>query len=66
MTQVFFSSSDFINSEKRSTGINCQGINDNWIETDSHDRSVNYANMKPGLYNLQLQASDRIGAWSAM
>jgi sensor histidine kinase YesM len=22
--------------------------------------------MKPGLYNLQLQASDRIGAWSAM
>ncbi|OFY64398.1 MAG: hypothetical protein A2Y71_00090 [Bacteroidetes bacterium RBG_13_42_15] len=64
--QVFFSSSDFNNSEKTVYRYKLSGINDNWIETDSHDRSVNYANLKPGLYNLQLQASDRIGAWSAM
>jgi anti-sigma regulatory factor (Ser/Thr protein kinase) len=64
--QVFFSSSDFTNSDKTVYRYKLSGINDNWIDTDSHNRSINYANLKPGLYNLQLQASDRIGAWSAM
>ena len=63
--QVFFSSSDFTNSDKTVYRYKLSGINDNWIDTDSHNRSINYANLKPGLYNLQLQASDRIGAWSA-
>jgi LytS/YehU family sensor histidine kinase len=63
--QVFFSSSDFINSDKTLYRYKLSKINDNWIETDSRNRSVNYSNLKPGWYNLQLQATDRGGFWNA-
>jgi ligand-binding sensor domain-containing protein len=63
--QVFFSSSDFINSDKTLYRYKLSKINDNWIETDSRNRSINYSNLKPGWYNLQLQATDRGGFWNA-
>jgi sugar lactone lactonase YvrE len=63
--QVFFSSSDFINSDKTLYRYKLSKINYNWIETDSRNRSVNYSNLKPGWYNLQLQATDRGGFWNA-
>lgn len=62
--QVFFSSSDFINSAKTIYRYKLLGINKDWIETDSRNRSINYANLKPGWYNLQLQATDRTGSWN--
>jgi ligand-binding sensor domain-containing protein len=63
--QVFFSSSDFINSDKTVYRYKLSGINEEWIETDSRNRNINYANLEPGWYNLKLQATDRVGAWSA-
>ena len=63
--QISFSSSDFINSDKTMYRYKLSQINETWIETDSRNRSINYSNLKPGLYNLQLQATDRGGFWNA-
>lgn len=62
--QIFFSSSDFINSDKTFYRYKLSGIDEEWIETDSRNHSINYANLKPGWYNLKLQATDRGGTWS--
>jgi ligand-binding sensor domain-containing protein len=62
--QIFFSSSDFTNSDKTVYRYKLSWINEEWIETDSRNRSINYANLKPGWYNLELQATDRGGTWS--
>jgi hypothetical protein len=63
--QIYFSSSDFINSEKTLYRHKLSKINEDWIETDPANRSINYANLKPGWYSLLLQATDRGGSWSA-
>jgi hypothetical protein len=61
--QVNFSSTDFLNSDRTLYRYKLSNINKKWIETDSKNRSINYANLKPGWYNLQLQATDRGGFW---
>jgi len=63
--QINFSSSDFINSDKTLYRYKLSKVNETWIETDSRNRSINYSNLKPGWYNLQLQATDRGGFWNA-
>jgi ligand-binding sensor domain-containing protein/anti-sigma regulatory factor (Ser/Thr protein kinase) len=61
--QIFFSSSDFIHSDLTLYRYKLSRINDDWIETDSRNRNINYSNLGPGLYTLQLQATDRTGSW---
>jgi hypothetical protein len=61
--QVNFSSTDFLNSDRTLYRYKLSDINKNWIETDSRNRSINYSNLKPGWYNLQLQATDHGGFW---
>jgi ligand-binding sensor domain-containing protein len=61
--QVNFSSTDFINSDRTLYRYKLSDINDTWTETDSRNRNINYTNLKPGWYNLQLQATDRAGLW---
>jgi ligand-binding sensor domain-containing protein len=61
--QVNFSSTDFLNSDRTLYRYKLSDINKDWIETDSKNRSINYTNLKPGWYNLQLQATDRGGFW---
>jgi streptogramin lyase len=55
---ISFSSTDFINPEKTKFRYRLSGINDAWIATDSYNRNINYANLKPGWYNLLIEASD--------
>jgi ligand-binding sensor domain-containing protein len=62
--QVNFSSTDFLNSDRTLYRYRLSGINENWIETDSRNRSINYTNLKPGWYNLEVQATDRGGFWT--
>jgi hypothetical protein len=62
--QVNFSSTDFLNSDRTLYRYKLSDINKNWIETDSRNRSINFTNLKPGWYNLQLQATDRGGFWN--
>lgn len=61
--QVFFSSSDFINSDKTIYRYWLSDIDEEWKETDSWNRSISYGNLDPGWYTLRLQATDMNGNW---
>jgi sugar lactone lactonase YvrE len=63
--KVYFSSTDFIHSDKTVYRYMLSKVNENWVESDSRNRSVSYANLSPGWYNFQLQATDRAGSWRA-
>jgi len=63
--QINFSSTDFLNSDRTLYRYKLSGINETWVETDSRNRSINYTNLKPGWYNLELHATDRGGFWKA-
>jgi ligand-binding sensor domain-containing protein len=63
--QISFSSTDFTNSSKTLYRYRLNNINLNWIETDLHNRSVNYSNIRPGRYLFEIQATNRNGEWTA-
>lgn len=63
--KVYFSSSDFVNSTNTLYRYKLSNINGDWVEADSRNRNISYANLKPGWYNFQLQATDRNGSWTA-
>jgi hypothetical protein len=62
---INFSSTDFIHSDKTNYRYALSKIDEDWVETDSRNRNVSYANLNPGWYNFQLQATDQGGVWSA-
>lgn len=64
--KIFYSSSDFVNSDKTVYRYKLSGINNDWIETDSRNRNISFANLNPGWYDFKLQATDRSGSWSAV
>ncbi len=61
---IFFSSSDFVNSDKTNYRYRLSRINTDWVETDSRTRNVNYSNLKPGRYLFELQATGGDGSWT--
>ncbi len=63
--QLSFSSSDFLNSDKTHFRYMLSYINQNWIETDSHVRSVNFYNLKQGSYFFEIQVTNLNGEWTA-
>lgn len=63
--RLTFSSTDFINSEKTLFRYRLDKINKYWVESDIHSRNVNYANLIPGLYSLEIQATNQDGEWNA-
>ncbi len=62
---VYFSSSDFLHSDKTIYRYKLSKVNETWVESDSRNRNVSYANLGPGWYEFQLQATDRGGSWAA-
>ncbi len=62
---ISFSSSDFIHSEKTLYRYMLSEVDGNWVETDSRNRNVNYANLSPGWHTFWVQATDRSGSWSS-
>ncbi len=63
--KLYFSSSDFVNSANTLFRYKLSDVNRDWVEADSRNRNISYANLKPGWYNFQLQATDRNGSWAA-
>ncbi|MFZ0282508.1 MAG: triple tyrosine motif-containing protein, partial [Bacteroidales bacterium] len=63
--RLYFSSSDFINSDKTVYRYKLSKINTDWVEADSRSRNASYSNLKPGWYDFHLQATDRTGSWNA-
>jgi ligand-binding sensor domain-containing protein len=63
--QLSFSSTDFLNSDKTLFRYKLNNANTDWIETNSHIRSVNYSNLKPGRYLFEIQATNINSEWTA-
>ncbi len=61
---ITISSTDFLNSRKTSFRYRLGGIDKEWIETSWQNRNINYANLEPGWYELEIQATDHEGTWS--
>jgi len=61
---VEFSSTDLSGPDKIKYAYYLEGYDDDWIETDSGHRVINYTNLDPGRYNLQIKSSNRLGEWS--
>ncbi len=61
---LYFSSSDFANSEKTIFRYMLSGINKAWVETGDRTRNINFTNLKPGWYDLFVEATDHNGLWT--
>lgn len=61
--QVNFACLDFQNAEKIRYRYRLSGENSKWTETGWRHRFVNYANLSPGSYLLDIEATDRNGDW---
>jgi streptogramin lyase len=61
---LYFCSSDFVNSEKTLFRYRLSGINKTWIETGAGTRNINFTNLRPGWYDLFIEATDQDGHWS--
>jgi len=40
-----------------------EGANDNWIETDADNKTLNYTNLAPGSYKLKVRSTNADGVW---
>ena len=62
--QVTFASLDFRNAEKIKYRYRMKGV-DEFVQTDFRHRYLNYANLKPGTYKLEIEASNKDGDWAS-
>ncbi|MGD0583604.1 MAG: histidine kinase [Bacteroidales bacterium] len=56
--------SDFAASEKTIYRYRLIGHDREWIVTDHYNRNINYDNLKPGTYRLDIEATSREGEWT--
>ncbi len=59
-----FAALDLVEPQKIRYQYRLQGYDQDWIETDADHRSAAYTSLWPGLYQLQVRASNRHGEWS--
>jgi hypothetical protein len=62
--QLSFSCLDFKNSEEIKYRYRLSGKNNSWTETDHRLRYINYANLVPGDYKLEIEATNSFGDWN--
>jgi LytS/YehU family sensor histidine kinase len=55
---------DFLTSEKTNFRYRLEGHDKEWVVTDHMNRNINYDNLRPGAYSLEIEATDRNGEWS--
>lgn len=61
---IEFSALDFSMPQSLRYSYRLQGYDRDWISTDASHRSASYGNLWPGLYTLQVRATNRSGRWS--
>ncbi|MCU0456068.1 MAG: histidine kinase [Bacteroidales bacterium] len=61
---MYFSSTDFVNSDKTIFRYMLSGINHTWEETGLRTRNINYTNLRPSWYRLLIEATDNNGNWT--
>jgi len=60
---ISIATTDFSRSEKTNYRYRLTGHDKNWIYTDHQNRNVNYDNLRPDSYSLEIEATDRNGEW---
>ncbi len=64
--QLTFASINFTNADKINYRHRLLGSkNDNWIEADYRHRNISYANLAPGKYKLEIEATNIYGEWDS-
>jgi signal transduction histidine kinase/ligand-binding sensor domain-containing protein len=63
--EIEFAALDYLIPLKNRYAYRLLGYQNEWIETDAEHRNVNYGNLWPGRYVLQLKASNNQGRWSS-
>lgn len=63
--KVTFACLDLVNATKLKYRYRLRGEEDEFTETDFRNRSVNYANLLPGKYKLEIEATNANGEWMA-
>ncbi|HVN58712.1 MAG TPA: histidine kinase [Bacteroidales bacterium] len=61
---ISFAISDFSMSDKTLYRYRLNGHDREWISTDHHNRNINYDNLVPGIYRLEIESTNRDGEWS--
>lgn len=61
--KVTFTCLDFVNAQKVKYRYRLAGEDDKFTETDHRNRTVNYANLLPGKYRLEIEAANANGEW---
>lgn len=59
-----FTALNFIFPEKNRFRYRLVGLEDEWLEADSHQRRVRYTNLAPGEYRFQLFSANNEGIWN--
>jgi len=62
--QLTYASIDFQNAGNIKYRYRFSGKNNTWIETDHLHRNMNYTNLTPGRYNLEIEANNTSGQWN--
>jgi len=63
--QLSFACIDFKNADKIKYRYQLFGEDVTFTQTDHQHRFINYANLKPGDYRLEIEATNSIGEWSS-
>ncbi len=61
---IEFAALDYTEPGKNRYQYRLQGYDNAWVNADANHRIAAYGNLWPGLYQLQVRGSNRIGRWS--
>jgi ligand-binding sensor domain-containing protein/tRNA A-37 threonylcarbamoyl transferase component Bud32 len=59
-----FAALDFSNPDKNKYAYKMDGLDSDWIYTDSKRRFANYTNLDPGEYTFRVKGSNNDGVWN--
>lgn len=60
-----FAALDFTAPSRNAYRYRLDGFDDDWVQTDSSQRSLTYTSLRPGSYTLRVQGTNRAGLWSS-
>jgi signal transduction histidine kinase/ligand-binding sensor domain-containing protein/DNA-binding response OmpR family regulator len=58
-----FAAFDFSAARNITYSYKLEGANENWIETDAENKTLNFANLSPGNYKLFVKSTNADGVW---
>lgn len=61
---IEFAALDFTQPDRNRYRYRLEGHDADWVATGAEFRVAGYGNLAPGAYRLQVQGSNRVGAWS--